>query len=135
MNRWINRLGGQKNIGKFWGMIAQVAGQVAVFVSIINLFLIAVTAYNTTLSGYFEQHGVHISFWVFALVIVGLLLVAFLLMWKFALPSYYSSFNEQFYRHDNPIRADLEEIKKLLNKDLGNVKKRLDKLEKKEGGK
>ena len=114
MKRWLIRIIGQRSTGKHWGVIAQAAGQVAVFVGILNLFLIAVTAYNTTLKEWLIQQGIHISFWMFATVIAGLLLVAFILMWKFALPSYYSSINEQLYRHDNPIRRDLEEIKKIL---------------------
>ena len=132
MKRWFIRILGQKNFGKHWGVFAQAAGQVAIFVGVLNLFLITATAYNTTLKEWLIQQGIHISFWVFAMVILGLLLIAFILMWKFALPSFYSSTNEQLYRHDNPIRRDLEELKKILTDDLGDVKKRLDDLEKKE---
>ena len=40
------------------------------------------------------------------------ILVGCVLVWKFALPSFYSSFNEQFYRHDNLLRKDIEVLKK-----------------------
>lgn len=132
MKKWLIKILGQKSSGRSWGVFAQAAGQVAIFVGVMNLFLITATAYNTTLKEWLIQQGIDIGFWVFALVILGLILAAFMVMWKFALPSYYSSINEQLYRHDNPIRKDLEELKKILTDDLGDIKKRLDNLEKKE---
>ena len=118
----------QRNIGKQWGIIAQVAGQISIFVSIIILCLSMVTAYNTTLSGWLVDRGIYISFWVFAAVIAFLVIIPAILVWKFALPSYLSSLNEQIYKHDNPIRRDIEkvaedtaEIKRLL-KEMINKK-------------
>ena len=111
----------QKNIGKVWGITAQIAGQVSIFTGMLSLSLIAITAYNTTLSGWLSEKGIYISFWVFALVLIISLLIPAFLIWKFALPSFFSTLNEQAYEHDNPIRRDIEalanenkEIKKLL---------------------
>lgn len=117
----------QRNIGKQWGIIAQVAAQAAIFISIINLFLIAVTAYNTTICGWLAERGIYIQFWVFAAIIIGFLAIVFTLLYKFALPSFYSFWNDQFYRHDNLLRKDIE----LLKKDNREILKRLEELRKK----
>ncbi len=101
----------QHNIGKQWGMFTHTAGQLAMFVSAINLFLIAITAYNTTLSSWFVGWGIRVQLWMFLAVVVVLLLITFVVLYKFALPSYYSVFNEQFYRHDNLLRKDIEILK------------------------
>ena len=100
----------QNILGKQWGAIAQIAGQISIFVSIIILSLSMVTAYNTTLSSWLANKGIHISFWVFALIIFCGLLIAALMIWKYALPSYLSSLNEQIYKHDNPIRQDIAKL-------------------------
>ena len=117
------RMMAQKNIGRVWGITAQIAGQVSIFAGMMSLSLIAMTAYNTTLSGWLAQKGIYISFWAFALTLILLLVIPAILIWKFAIPSFFSTLNEQAYEHDNPIRRDIEslsnenkEIKKLLEK-------------------
>ncbi len=121
MKTWLRTIMAQRNIGKQWGVIAQVAGQASIFVTMISLCLIAVTAYNTTLSGWLIQRGIHIGFWVFAIVLLVFLVVPTVLIWKFALPSYFSSMNEQVYQHDNPIKKDIEK----LSKDNAEIKRLL----------
>lgn len=102
----------QKNIGKQWGMFAQVAAQISIFVGMLNLLLISVTAYNTTLSPWFAAYGIHLQLWMFVVIIAGFLGVMSILLYKFALPSVYSFWNDQFYRHDNLMREDIETLKK-----------------------
>jgi len=121
------KLFGQHNIGKQWGMFAQTMGQLAIFVSAINFLLIAITAYNTTLSVWFVNWGIHIQLWMFLCVVIVLLLVIFVLLYKFALPSYYSVFNEQFYQHDNLLRKDIDVLKK-DNKAIMRILKKLGKV-------
>lgn len=129
MKKFFHRIVAQRNIGKQWGVIAQVAGQLSIFAGMMSLFLIAVTAYNTTLSGWLVQHGVYINFWVFAVVIGFLLIIPAVLIWKFAIPSFFSTLNEQVYQHENPIRRDIAklaednaEIKRLLRKAMKRQK-------------
>jgi hypothetical protein len=119
----------QRNMGRQWGIFTQVAGQLAIVMGIMNLFLIAVTAYNTTLAGWMIEHGVDLGGWLFLGILVGILVVASVLLYKFGLPSVFSFWNDQFYRHDNPMRKDLVDIKKLLTDDLDYIKERLDNLE------
>jgi len=102
----------QKNIGQKWGMFAQTAGQISIFVAMLNLVLLAVTAYNTTLSGWFESMGIPLNFWQFMCIIVFSLVIAFAVLYKYALPSFFSFFNDQFYQHGNKLREDIEELQK-----------------------
>ena len=103
----------RKTAGKTWGYTAQVASQLAIFITVINLFMLAATFYKTTLSVWLTDAGIYVSFWIFMLVlIVGLMVVA-LLLYKYAIPSFFSAFNDQFYKHGNLLRQDMEEIKKM----------------------
>jgi len=36
--------------------------------------------------------------------------VAGILVFIFGMPSYFGAFNEQFYKHNNPMRKDIEKI-------------------------
>lgn len=114
----------QHYIGKQWGTFAQVATQGAIFITIINLVLLTATAYNTTLNPWFELKGLYIPFWVFMGSIIVFLLFAAILIYKFALPSFYSFFNDQFYRHGNLLKRDLE----LLKEENGKILKKLEEL-------
>jgi len=106
----------QINIGKQWGIFAQVASQLSILVSIVSLFLVSITAYTTTLAGWLEDYGISIGMFGFVAIIMCLLVVAFILLYKFALPSFFSYWNDQFYRHDNPMRKEIEEMGRKLDK-------------------
>ena len=121
----------QKNIGQHWGIFTQTASQLSIFVAMINLLLLITTAYNTTLSKWFEIYGIPLSFWTFMGLIILLLVIVAALLYKFALPSFFSVLNEQAYKHDNPIRADIEQVQKTLDANLKAISNRLEKLEKK----
>lgn len=103
----------QQYLGKQWGIVALSAGQLAIFVGIINLLLNSVEAFDN-IEAWLQQVGISISFWMFLGVIILGLLVVLLFMFKFALPSFWSVFNDQFYRHNSLFRKDIEAIKKKL---------------------
>jgi hypothetical protein len=103
---------GQHKTGRSWGYLVQVASQTSILVSVVNLCLIAVTAYSTTISPWLLERGMIIPFWFFVAGLSMLILVMALVLYKFAVPSYFNAFNEQFYKHDNPLRDDIELIKK-----------------------
>ena len=105
----------QKNVGRQWGIFAQTVTQISIFITLINLLLLAVTAYNTTLRGWFEYYNVPLNFWMFMLLLAILLLVAAVLAYKFALPSFFSFWNEQFYTHDNQLRKDIESLQRSVD--------------------
>ncbi len=110
----------QHYIGKQWGTFAQSVSQGAIFITLLNLFLLSATAYNTTLRPWFELKNIDIPYWLFLAVMLILILFGYILLWKFAVPSFYKVFTEQFYREDSLLRQDIELIKKdnkLLKKD------------------
>jgi len=117
----------QRNIGNQWGYVAQISSQAQIFISLTSLFLIAVTAYNTTISPWLIEKGMDIPFWVFLLAMVLGLFIMGLLLYKYAVPSFFSAFNDQFYKHGSQLHDDIEEIKKT------NIEiiKRLDGIERK----
>ena len=122
----------QKNVGNHWGIFANVAAQLSILIAMLNLLLLIATAYNTTLREWFEQYGIPLNFLAFMGLIALLLLVAAVLVYKFALPSYFSAVNDQIYKHDNPIRKDIEQVQKSIDDNLKTIVDRLEKMEKKE---
>lgn len=109
MSFWGN-LFQQKYIGKQWGIIALSAGQLAIFVGILNLMLNSVSAFDN-IDVWLQNIGISINFWIFlGVIIIGLLLVL-VLLFKYALPSFWSVFNEQFYQHNSLLRVDIELLK------------------------
>lgn len=132
MNKIKNRVFGQQNIGSQWGIFAQVAGQLQIFMLAIILVINLISFYNTTVARQLLAHGINPGMWVFVAfmaISIGALVILFIILYRFALPSYFAVWNEQFYRHNNPMRRDLAAIRKLLSGDLKHIKERLDKLE------
>lgn len=132
MNKIKNRMFGQHNIGSQWGIFAQVAGQLQVFMLAIILVINLISFYNTTVARQLMAHGINLGIWAFVgfmSISIGALVVGFILLYRFALPSYFAVWNEQFYRHNNPVKRDLTAIRRLLTDDLKHIRERLDKLE------
>jgi hypothetical protein len=132
VNKIKNRVFGQQNIGSQWGIFAQVAGQLQIFMLAIILVINLISFYNTTVARQLLAYGVHLGMWTFVAfmaVSIGALVIVFIILYRFALPSYFAVWNEQFYRHNNPLKKDLAAIRKLLTSDLKHIKERLDKLE------
>lgn len=105
----------QKKIGSWWGGVKQSTAQLTMYVTFINLLLIAVTAWNTTLSEWLAEFGIEIPFIVFALGILFILMAALLFEYKVSIPSFFSFWSAQFWEHDNPMRKKIEEIDKKLD--------------------
>jgi len=106
-----------------------VAGQASIGIGVLNMFMLSATAYNTTLAGWLAAIGIYINFWVFLAAISLPIIIGCLLIWKFALPSFYSSANEQAYRHNNPLRKDIESVKddaRILKDDTKMLKSELE---------
>jgi hypothetical protein len=59
---------------------------------------------------------VAIPFWVFLLGISGIVAIAMIFEYVIMMPSEIAFTNWQVYEHSNPMRTDLEEIKKELKK-------------------
>lgn len=82
--------------------------------AIINAFLLSATAYNTTLRDWLPSW---LHFWLFLVILMAFQLIIMFLHYKFIYPSIVAFGNEQAWKHDNPIRRDLDKIKKKLEID------------------
>lgn len=109
-----NRIVGQRDIGKTWGYVSQVSSQMTIFITVINLFMLAATFYQTTFGGWMQDRGWYCPFWMFMVILIVLLGVTAVLVFKYAVPSFFNAFNDQFYKHNNLLRKDIDEIKALL---------------------
>lgn len=110
----------QKKASPFWGGIKDILGRAMFYIGIINFILIMVTAYHTSI-----KDIIHIPFWTFFLVLSVSLFVIMIFEYVVMLPSSVVFSNRQSYKHENPMRNDMN---KILEK-LASMEKRLDKLD------
>ena len=127
MKQLIVRMLKQKNVGNTWGYIAQTASQGAVFITVINFFMLAATFFATAFSPYLIERGISLPFWLFLVLLTIPIISMGFVMFKYAVPSFFSAFNDQFYKHGSNLKKDMAELKR-GNK---NILKRIGKLEKK----
>lgn len=120
-NIWdIFKIPEQKKASPFWGGIKDILSRAMFYISIINFILIMVTAYHTSI-----KDIIPVPFWTFFLVLSVLLFAVMIFEYVVMLPSSVVFSNRQSYKHENPMRDDMNRI---LDK-LANMEKRLDKLD------
>ncbi len=120
----------QKNTGRQWGRFALAGSQIGIFVSTLTLLMVVINAY-APVSAWFMERGIYLRFWVFMGGIVGLLMIAYVLAWKYLVVSFYNSSTEQFWLQNNPLIKKIENIEKIIGEELPEIKKKLEALEKK----
>ena len=106
----------QHKVGKTWGYILQVAQQGGLVTQIIML-----TIQIITLASVLQLRGIMVPVWLLGLLAFGILGTTGIILYKFGNPSYFSAWSEQFYKHDNPMRRDIEENKKMLKEIKGQL--------------
>ena len=105
----------QVNTGKFIGGLLDTMNRMAIFISMGNTLLIIVTFYNTNGIGLLKRVLPFMNLWWF-LLFIGLLTIMIMALVYFVItPSYFHFYSSQFYKHNSPIKRDLELIKKKLN--------------------
>ena len=100
----------QHKVGKSWGHLMQVAGQIGYVITVVNLCLLIITT-----STLLQTRGIMMPVWLLGLLAVIVIGSAGLIIFKYGLPSFFGAWNQQFYKHNNPMRADLEKIQKQLD--------------------
>lgn len=100
----------QKKVSPFWGGIKELLGRAMFYVGIINFILIMITAYHTSIKDIMS-----IPFWTFFLVLTAILFIVMVFEYIVILPSSISFSNRQSYKHDNPIKDDMNRILKKLD--------------------
>jgi hypothetical protein len=83
-------------------------------ITIYNMAMITPVAYVTVFQPWLNDAGVDLPFGMFCLFIGIVGLVTLLIQYKFLTPSTFSFWSDQFWEHDNPIKAKLEEQDKRL---------------------
>lgn len=109
MGRLADSIFKQHKGGNAWGHLMQVAGQVGYVITVVNLCLLIITT-----STLLQTRGIMAPVWLLGLLAVIVIGSAGVVIFKFGLPSFFGAWNQQFYKHDNPMRKDLEEIKRYL---------------------
>ena len=111
----------QENTGQLWGGFKATVSSASSYASWISMGMQAVVLYTVT-TPTMNEKNISIPFWVFVLCIAVMAIAILTFEWKVTIPSAVRFTNAQAYRHDNPIRTDLEQLKsdiKLIKDKLG----------------
>jgi len=118
----------QYSVGNWWGAFRNVSTNVMSYVIFLNFILVAPLGYSTAVAPWLEAHGVPMPLIVFmGIIMIGLLLI-FVLEYKLSIPSQYSFWSDQWWRHNNPLKEKMEKIDKKLDS-VGDIDKRLKAIE------
>jgi len=88
--------------------------------------MLAMTLYST---GWIQENVFPIRFIGFVAILLGIIALLLLWAWKADMPSYFSSWNQQFWRHDNPVRKEIKKNHAELLEEIRKVNDRLDTIE------
>lgn len=102
----------QKNVGSWWGGFKQSVAQLNFYMVFMTLVMVAVGFWNDNLSTLLASWGLDIPFWVFGIFIITILVIGLLFEYKVSIPSFYSFWAEQFWKHKNPMKKELESFRK-----------------------
>lgn len=124
----------QKKVSPFWGGIKELLARAMFYVGIINFILIMVTAYHTSIKDIMP-----VPFLTFFLILTAIVFVVMIFEYVVILPSSIAFSNGQSYKHDNPIKDDMNKIlgklddmekeMKILEENIEELKKRSDERE------
>jgi hypothetical protein len=107
----------QYRIGLWLGGIKHSIGQIGIYISFVNLFLLSITAYNT---GWIQEHLVKLNFLEFIGIVIGIVFCAMVLSYKVDMPSYFGFWKKQVGLDDMEKRIKQIEIhQKLIMDKLG----------------
>ncbi len=87
------------------------------YVGAIQLMMLALVTYNTTLREWaLQYYGIELQLWHFVLGLFIIIFVGFVLEYMLSIPALIAVSNEQMYAHQSPIKTDFEEVKERLTK-------------------
>jgi len=99
----------QKRI-RYIGGIKNLFSRTAFYISIFNFCMLCGVSYQIVIKEYFS-----IPLWIFIICALFMVVIAMVFEYTIMMPSEIAFTNEEVYKHNNPIRRDLEEIKKDLD--------------------
>lgn len=104
----------QHDSGVWLGALRSQVANTQFYIGFVQFGLVAITAYHTTLGGWFNIYFPWVTPVVFVLLGVLLYGIIMLLDYKFVLPSLVAFGNRQSYAHENPVKEDLVRVLKEL---------------------
>ena len=103
----------QISTGRYLGVLKLVGQNIMPYLNIFTMVFAGIAAY-IPISSWFLSQGIQFPFWAFMLIVaIGIFLLT-ILEYFIMFPSYFSSWNQQMWDHDSPIRTELAEIKQKL---------------------
>ena len=110
----------QFNIGIWWGAFRNLLQQANFYLLLITCVSSVTTLFVTVINPWLaDNFGIRIPFYVMVVVAVAAMLLVLILEHKLTMPSYFSYWNAQWWKHDNPSRERFDKI----DKELGEIKK------------
>ena len=115
-------LGQSHKLGALWGNLKLVAQHANIYIQLLILGFSGVSAY-AVIGKWLLDFGIQLKFWVFMLATLLIVIALTLFEWRFGVPSSFISWNHQWWEHRNPMRKELDEMNKKLDKLLEGRKK------------
>lgn len=97
----------QRKTGIGWGYFMQIIQQEAVVVQGIMIVLQLITTASVL-----QIVGYQMPLWFLALIVAIILIIGGVIVFIKGMPSYFKAFNDQFWKHDNPMRRAIEKTQR-----------------------
>jgi hypothetical protein len=102
----------QTNVGPWWGALMMLLGRMASYATFVTLGLTILYSYPTVSNAIYTVTNINLTIWELALLIILGLAIFMVIEYKFSIAAITAFNNSQWYKHDNPMRKDLEFVKK-----------------------
>ena len=116
----------QHDIGRWWGGFRTVASNTSMYITLFNMALLVPMAYVTWVAPWFLEREIVFPFGIFIGVIFFGGMSILLIEYKLLTPSGFSFWNDQWWRHNNPIKKKMNKMDRRL-KAIEEAIRRLDK--------
>ncbi len=117
-----------KGVLLLWGRFRFMWGHAVFYVGAIQLIMLALVTYNTTLRDWAWAYlGIQLQLSHFIIGLFVIIAIGFLVEYILSIPALIAVSNEQMYAHQSPIKADFDEVKERL----GKIEERLSRMEQK----
>lgn len=102
---------------KWLGKVKFIGTHISVYVTALTLVFSATSTYSVSIVPFLIDNGIPELPFVFYIAAIALFLGILLIFeYKVMIPGFFSLSNKQWYEHDNPMVADIKELKDQLNR-------------------
>jgi len=102
-------------LGAKWGNIQLTSQHSNTFIQAFILAFSGTAAYRV-INDLLLDYGIYIPFWGFVLTVVVSISLLLIAVWFVGMPSIFISWNRQWWEHQNPLRKEITEINKKLDR-------------------